>query len=89
MSLFFITENYEVFLKNLINKINPKGFFVANFLGKDDEWKERQSTIEKDKLLELFKDFDLNYFSEEKYYSKTVLGKDKFWHVYTIMAQLK
>lgn len=89
MSLFFIRDNFEEFLRNLLNKINPKGFIVANFLGNEDDWKGRNSTIEREQLLELFKDFDLNYFSEEKYYGKTALEENKFWHVYTIMAQVK
>lgn len=87
MSLFFVKDNFEEFLKNLITKINAGGFVVANFLGNEDDWKRRQTTIEKEKLLDFFKDFDINYFSEEKYYSKTALGENKFWHVYTIMAQ--
>lgn len=77
----------EEFLRNLLNKINPKGFIVANFLGKEDDWNGSKTTIEKEKLLEFFKDLDINYFSEEKYYKDTVLGKNKFWHVYIIMAQ--
>lgn len=89
MSLFFVKDNFEEFLRSLLNKINPKGFIVANFLGKEDDWHGSKTTIEKEKLLEFFKDFDINYFSEEKYYSKTALGENKFWHVYTIMAQVK
>ena len=87
MSLFFVKDNFEEFLKNLLGKVNKKGFVVANFLGKEDDWNGTKTTIEKEKLLEYFKYFDINYFSEEKYYSKTALGENKFWHVYTIMAQ--
>lgn len=89
MSLFFVRDNFEEFLKNLLGRINKKGFIVANFLGKEDDWNGSKTTIEKEKLLEFFKDFDINYFSEEKYYKDTALGKNKFWHVYTIMAQVK
>ena len=87
MSLFFVKDNFEEFLKNLLGKVNKKGFVVANFLGKEDDWNGTKTTIEKEKLLEYFKYFDINYFSEEKYYSKTALGENKFWHVYTVMAQ--
>lgn len=87
MSLFFVKDNFEEFLKNLLGKVNKKGFVVANFLGKEDDWNETKTTIEKEKLLEYFKYFDINFFSEEKYYSKTALGENKFWHVYTVMAQ--
>ena len=89
MSLFFVNDNFDKFLKNLLERINKKGFIVANFLGKEDGWKETKTTIEKEKLLEYFKDFEINYYSEEKYYKDTALGKNKFWHVYTIIAQAK
>ena len=89
MSLFFVKDNFEHFLEKILSKINNKGFFVANFLGKEDDWNGSKSTIEKEKLQNYFKNFDINYFSEEKYYKDTALGKNKFWHVYTIIAQLK
>ena len=89
MSLFFVNDNFDKFLKNILERINKKGFIVANFLGKEDGWKETKTTIEKEKLLEYFKDFEINYYSEEKYYKDTALGKNKFWHVYTIIAQAK
>ena len=87
MILFFVKDNFELFLKSLLEKVNKNGFFVANFLGKEDEWKDKRTTIEKDELLYYFKDFEVNYFSEEKYYKDTALGINKFWHVYTIMAK--
>ena len=89
MSLFFVKDNFDLFLKGIIEKVNKKGFFVANFLGKEDDWNgtKTKTTIEKDYLLNFFKDYKIKYFSEEKYYKDTVLGKKKFWHVYTIMAQ--
>lgn len=89
MSLFFVKENFDSFLKGLIEKVNKDGFFVANFLGKEDDWKNKRTTIEKEELLNYFKDFDMHYFSEEKYFKDTALGKKKFWHVYTVMAKKK
>lgn len=87
MSLFFVKDNFNLFLKRLLEKVNKNGFIVANFLGKEDEWNGNKTTIEKDELLSYFKDFKMNYFSEEKYYKDTARGINKFWHVYTIMAQ--
>ena len=88
MSLFFVKDNFDEFIKKLLQKVNEKGFFVANFLGKEDDWNESKTTIKKEKLLDYFKDFDINYFSEEKYYKDTALGKNKFWHIYTVIAKL-
>ena len=89
MSLFFVKENFNLFLKDLLEKVNKSGFIVANFLGKEDDWNgtKTKTTIEKEELLKNFKNYEINYFSEEKYYKATALGKNKFWHIYTIMAQ--
>lgn len=87
MSLFFVKDNFDSFLKGILEKVNQNGYFVANFLGKEDDWNGSKTTVEKEELLNYFKDFNIKYFSEEKYYKDTVLGKKKFWHVYTIMAQ--
>lgn len=45
------------------------------------------TTVEKDELLSYFKDFKIMFFSEEKYYKDTIDEKEKFWHVYTVIAQ--
>lgn len=89
MSIFFIKDNFNLFLKDLLQKVNKNGFIVANFLGKEDDWNGNKTTIEKEELLSYFKDFKMYYFSEEKYYKDTARGVNKFWHVYTIMAQLR
>lgn len=86
-SLFFVKENFDEFIENLLKNINLKGFFVGNFLGKEDDWNETRTIVDKEKLLEYFKDFEMLYFSEEKYYKDTANGKGKFWHVYTVIAQ--
>lgn len=89
MSLFFVNDNFEGFLKNLLKKVNKKGFIVANFLGSEDDWSGSKTTVEKERLLDYFKAFDIKYFSEEKYYKDTALGINKFWHIYTIISKLK
>lgn len=86
-SLFFVKENFDEFIEKILNNINSKGFFVGNFLGKEDDWNTTRTTVEKDKLLDHFKDFEMFYFSEEKYYKDTANRKSKFWHVYTVIAQ--
>ena len=88
-SLFFVKENFDEFIRKILRNINSKGFFVGNFLGKEDDWNKTRTTVDKEKLLNYFKNFDIFYFSEEKYYKDTSTVKDKFWHVYTIIAQQK
>ena len=88
--MHYVKENFNGFMANLLqNVINPKGVFIGNFLGKEDDWNECNTTVEKEKLLEYFKDFNFFYFSEEKYYQDATSKKNKFWHVYTVIAQKK
>ena len=68
MSLFFVKDNFNTFIENMIKSINKNGFFIGNFLGKEDDWVNDKTTVEKEKLLVSFKDFKIFYFSEEKYY---------------------
>ena len=88
-SLFFVEDNFDEFIEKILKNINSKGFFVGNFLGKEDDWNKTRTTIEKEKLLEYFKEFERYYYSEEKYYKDTANGTGKFWHVYTVIAQKK
>lgn len=88
-SLFFVKKDFNLFLENVIKSINKKGFFVGNFLGPEDDWKKSKAIVEKEELLNYFSDFKIMYFSEEKYYQDTISKKNKFWHVYTIIAQRK
>lgn len=89
MSLFFVKNNFDMFIENMLKSINKKGFFIGNFLGKEDDWANSKTTVEKEELLNFLKDFKMFYFSEEKYYRDTALGENKFWHVYTVIAQLE
>ena len=88
-SLFFINNNFEESIKKILKKINMDGFFVGNFLGREDEWSKTKTTIDKEELLKFFNEFKIEYFSEEKYYKETAAGKNKFWHVYSVIAQKK
>lgn len=87
-SLFFVKNYFNDFIERILKSINEKGFFVGNFLGKDDYRKVNGvTTIEKDELMDFFTDFKIFYFSEEKYYFDTVLEENKFCYVYTVIAQ--
>lgn len=86
--IHYVKENFDLFMENTLkNVINPRGVFIGNFLGKEDDWIETNTTVDKEVLINYFKDFKIMYFSEEKYYQDTTTIKNKFWHVYTIIAQ--
>lgn len=89
-SMQFVNDNFQEFIENLLNKnIISQGFFVGNFLGKEDDWNKTRTTVSKEDLMNYFKNYEILYFSEEKYYRDSVSMKNKYWHVYTIMAQRK
>lgn len=35
---------------------------ISNFLGKEDDWKETNTTVDKEVLINYFKDFKIMYF---------------------------
>jgi len=88
-SLFFVKKDFNEMLKNVLKSINKNGYFVGNFLGKEDDWNKNKTTLDKDELLNYFSKFKIVYYSEEKYYKDTLTKKNKFWHVYNIIAQKK
>ena len=57
MSLFFVKDNFNIFITNMLKSINENVFFVGNFWGKEDDWESFRTTVEKGELLEYFKDF--------------------------------
>ena len=88
-SLFFCNpDRFEKMMIEITSSINKKGFFVGNFLGKEDEWNgnNQETFLNKEELLYHFKDFKIMYFAEKKYIKNTVLGKTKNWHVFEIIA---
>lgn len=90
MSLCFCNPNYfQKVCRTITNSILPNGYFVGNFLGKEDGWSQnntRSFTDEKE-LRAIFKDFQISYFKEKKYNKQTANGNMKFWHVYEIIAK--
>ena len=90
MSLFFCNpSDFKNVCKKVTTSILQHGYFVGNFLGKEDGWhnfKDR-SFVDEQELKEIFKNFEINYFKEKRYNKKTAKGNMKFWHVYEIIAK--
>ena len=92
-SLSFCDKNY---FKELWNKINNSilkdGYFVGNFFGNNDEWKNsnnKMTFLTKDQVMELFKQFNIISFQEFEKDGNTALGKAKHWHIFFIIAKKK
>ena len=80
--------------KKLWNKIDDSilkdGYFVGNFLGDNDEWKntkEEMTFLTKEQVIELFENFEIIEFKEVKKDDFTGLGKMKHWHIFNVIAK--
>lgn len=64
------------------------GRFSGQFFGKQDSWTdiEIMSFFERDELLELFSDFEIEYFAEEEKDAPSGAGP-RHWHIYHIIAK--
>lgn len=90
-SLPFYNKNNFTELWNKINdSILKEGYFVGNFFGNNDEWKntkEEMTFLTKEQVIELFKDFDIIEFKEIEKDAITGLGKMKHWHIFNVIAK--
>ena len=89
-SLYFCNPKYfKKFWNEITQNITPGGYFVGNFMGKEDEWSKdnNRTFVDKEELMEMFKGFKIVYFDEKKFNKKTVKGDMKFWHVFEIIAK--
>ena len=63
---------------------------MGNFFGINDEWKETKKSmvfLNKEQVLELFKEFDIISFKEIEEDSLTGCSEMKHWHIFEIMAK--
>ncbi|GAL63733.1 class I SAM-dependent methyltransferase [Algibacter lectus] len=81
-------HQFEKLWLNIINCISPK-FFCGHFFGSKDSWSSNSDmtfhnlqTVKK-----LFEGFELLYFEETAKNGKTLSGKEKFWHVFHVVAK--
>lgn len=90
LSIYFCKPQYfDRFCHEITNNIIEGGYFVGNFLGKEDEWStdSNRTFIDKEELYSIFKDFEIVFFKEKKFNKKTAKGRMKFWHIYQIIAR--
>ena len=80
--------------KKLWNKIDDSilkdGYFVGNFFGDNDEWKntkEEMTFLTKKQVIELFENFEIIEFNEVEKDDFTGLGKMKHWHIFNVIAK--
>lgn len=63
---------------------------LGSFLGKKDSWNRKQNNMtffSKEEVLNLFEDFEIISFFEKDENGKTVLGKEKHWNIFYVIAK--
>lgn len=85
---FIKPEDFHVVMRRIKNSIKQDGVFVGTFFGPEDEWSQEPSiTINTRAALEkMFKNWTVIKFHEEKAMHPTASGKEKHWHVFTVIA---
>lgn len=83
-------NNFTELWNKINNSILEDGYFVGNFFGNNDEWKnikEEMTFLTKEQVIELFKDFEIIEFKEIEKDAITGLGKMKHWHIFDVIAK--
>ena len=84
-------EIFDVFWGRIVNAIRPGGRFSGNLFGEKDEWAYMTDVtfITVDRIDDLFKDFEIEYFREQYSEGPAVLTPTKLWHLFEIAAKKK
>lgn len=88
-SLFFLPpKEYEIFWPRVVAAVRPRGLFAGEFLGPNDDWRDRDYTLHsKEDVEKLFEGFDIIDFQEEEEDGETAVGDTKHWHVFHVIAR--
>lgn len=90
-SLSFCNKNdFEKLWNKIRNSILNDRYFVGNFFGNNDEWKnikEEMTFLTKRQTIQLFKDFEIIKFKEVEKDGLTGSGKIKHCHIFNVIAK--
>ena len=83
---------FEELWNKIKTRITDEGYFIGNFFGLRDSWREfktEMTFLSKEQVMNLFKDFEIIRFEEIEKDALTGLGKMKHWHIYDVIAKKK
>ena len=89
---FCSKSNFNELWNKINSSILPNGYFVGNFFGIRDEWrnaKENMVFLDRQQVMDLFKKFDIINFEETEKDMRTGLGRMKHWHIFDVIAKKK
>jgi len=84
-------DYFSAFWDKIVSAIRPGGRFSGNLFGEKDEWAYMPDAtfLTKEQVLDLFRDFDIEYFREQFSEGQSVLTETKLWHLFEIVARKK
>ncbi|MCM0150326.1 class I SAM-dependent methyltransferase [Photobacterium galatheae] len=90
-SLFFadpirFKETWNVMTSSLVTG----GVFSGDFMGTDDSWASgfhcATAPLSKQQILHLFEGFEIIQFQERHEPGRSLIGKEKYWHTFSVVA---
>lgn len=87
---FIQPEAFNNVFERLISSVKAGGYIYVSLFGDRDDWARTQSAmtfLTKQKIVELFKSFEIIQFIEEEEEGQTVRGGIKKWHIFSIVAK--
>ncbi|WP_299485591.1 hypothetical protein [Acaryochloris sp. IP29b_bin.137] len=72
-----------------MHSLKAGGRFCGYLSGDRDYWATDPNFnyLTPDQIEQLFEPFDLEVFDEEEHLGRNVLGEEKYWHLYNIVAR--
>lgn len=91
-SLFFCPpEAFERAWLNIVRALRPGGVFCGHFMGPQDSWaqlgRSDLSVHRREQLEPLFSAFELLDVYEYNQSGKTLMGRTKHWHTWSVLAR--
>lgn len=83
-------ENFESFIKNIIDSLKHGGIFVGQFFGVRDEWNvpgKKMAFQTKEEVTDLLSNLETIEFIEEEKDGQTAAGNMKHWHVFNFIVR--
>ncbi|MDO6706898.1 class I SAM-dependent methyltransferase [Photobacterium sp. 1_MG-2023] len=93
-SLYFsLPDVFQDTWAHMTDCLVSRGVFAGDFMGVEDDWATGHHQVinafTRDEIQALFHDFEIIELSERNEMGSTVLGKQKRWHTYSVLAVKK
>jgi SAM-dependent methyltransferase len=86
---FVAPERFTNTFQEIIASLAPGGIFCGQFFGPEDDWSDdtAMSFHTEEEIRELLSSIEIVSLEESKKSAKTAAGKDKFWHIFDVIAE--